>query len=986
MTIELNILPHQTETLNSITKVFEDVIIKTDNPIHQNPVINLRDPKIQKNIEDIWSCRRIPKEMQKSRNDNNEILGIDAKLETGTGKTYIYTRLMYELNEKYGFNRFIILVPSTPIKEGTKNFINARYSRQHFADLYPTKNLKLQVLNAQKPHRSGRKMFPESISEFVSGSRQERNKINALLMSDSMLLSKATMENNYDQTLFGSYTQPYKVLAETRPIVIIDEPHRFKRQNKAFQCIEEKLKPQCIIRFGATFPDLENDQGKDYNNLVYDLGANDAFKLNLVKGVAVQTLEGAHIDDGKIKLMDMSYRPRTCTFRNEKTKKSITMEVGDYLNSIDDRFGNIYIEKIWQTNHPDIPRGVTLSNGQVLQKGDIIFSSIYGSTYQELMLKQAINNHFEIEKENFYRENKIKTLSLFFIDSIYSYRGEDNDGAMKLKFEELLIKKIKMEMKEIDEKEVPTSLDRKYYDFLSASMNDIKKTNDGYFSEDNSTKDKDIQESVELILRDKESLLSFKNNNNEWNTLRFIFSKWTLREGWDNPNVFQIAKLRSSGSEISKLQEVGRGLRLPVDEYGNRLDEEQFHLTYLVDYSEREFAEKLISEINRETKTSQDVSEMLSEVAKKHKLTEEQLLADLLIKGIIDADKNVKENKWNELISLYPEFNKGLVQGKIVDKNKKEQYKVKIRPDRFKEIQELWNKINEKYYLKLDSISDGDLKEAVYNILKKDNIYEQLVLHTIEQKTEKESGEIKLKERHAGHFNSDETLPYNEFVIRVQKHTAISPIVFHQALVEYSKEKQLPTDFFNLNTLNNFISAFQEWIEKAFIKRFSYKKLGITAKETALTYADGTMREEIVQGNLGIIKDEGAIVPDKFLYESFVYDSPKEKETIMLSDIEEVTVFGKIPRRSIQVPLYYGGTTSPDFMYVLKKKNGELVLNFIVETKDYENTRQHRKDEEYRIESAKVFFEALKKDGIPIKFEKQLKNDDIVTMIKEALI
>src|SRR5699024_7998262 len=205
MTIQLKILKHQTEALNSITNVLRDVRISNKNPIHQNPLIDLNDHQIKKNIADTWSSSysTVPKNMQKSRKDNNEVLGIDAKLETGTGKTYIYSRLMYELNEKYGFNKFIILVPSTPIKEGTKNFIEANYSKQHFAYLYPKKRLDLQVLNAQK-NSSGRKMFPTSIAHFARGSRQERNKINALLMSDSMLLSRKTMEkDDYDQTLFG---------------------------------------------------------------------------------------------------------------------------------------------------------------------------------------------------------------------------------------------------------------------------------------------------------------------------------------------------------------------------------------------------------------------------------------------------------------------------------------------------------------------------------------------------------------------------------------------------------------------------------------------------------------------------------------------------------------------------------------------------------------------------------------------------------------
>lgn len=988
MDIQLKILPHQTECLKAMTGVFKDVRITSNNPIYQNPMIDLNDEQIKENINKIWDgeeleLKPIPKSMRKRIDDG--ILGIDAKLETGTGKTYIYTRLMYELHKQYGFNKFILLVPSTPIKEGTRNFIEADYAKRHFADLYPTSTLKLEVLNAQKPHRSGRKMFPQSIAEFARGSRLERNRINALLMSDSMLLSKRTMEkDDYDQALFGSFTQPYRALAETRPIVIIDEPHRFKRENKAFQCIIEQLKPQVIIRFGATFPEDPKTKETDYNNLVYNLGACEAFNDTLVKGVAVQTLEDTDPDDGKIKLMNISYRPRTCVFRNELTKQNFTMETGDNLSMIDEKFGGISIEAIWQTGDPDIPKGVTLSNGQILQQGDIIYSSVYGTTYQELMLKQAIDNHFRQEKENFFRQNKIKTLSLFFIDSISSYRGKDNDGTLRLRFEELLINRIKQEIKDLETVKPLTVRALEYKEYLEASLRDIKKTNGGYFAEDNSTKDEDIQNEVEKILRDKETLLSFKNEGKNWNTMRFIFSKWTLREGWDNPNVFQIAKLRSSGSEISKLQEVGRGLRLPVDEFGNRMEEEQFYLTYLIDYSERAFAEKLVSEINNDAKVPNSLKGLIGKVAKIRKIDENKLFGELLMAGLVDKEMNIIAGKREELVEKYPEFNTGLKPDKIIDATKGKSAKVKIRPERFNELKELWQKINQKYYLKLDEIPEEELKETILGILTA-GVYDKQIIYATERRTAKGENEVTLKEEIVGYHVTEEVLPYNEFLIKAGKATGVPIQIIHQAIVEYSQVHKLERDFFNNITLQKIINAFQDWLETALLKRFSYHKMGIEPQETALTDVNGNVREYIVQGNLGITKEENLTVPEKFLYDSFIYDSHKEKETISKSNIDGVVVFGKIPRRSIQVPLYYGGTTSPDFMYVLKKKNGDYTVNFIVETKDVQRKSGLRDDEIMRIEAARVFFKALEADGLNVFFEKQMKDDDIVKMIKKLL-
>lgn len=989
MQIQLKHLPHQTDAIRAICKVFEGVKITNNNSVYQNPVIDIKDEVISKNISEIWNgeiegLSSISKNLQ--RNVDDGILGIDAKLETGTGKTYVYTRLMYELNKKYGFNKFILIVPSTPIKEGTKNFIESNYLKIHLSDLYPNVSLKLQVLNSQKNKSSGRKMFPSAIAEYARGTRFEKNRIHVLLSTDKMLLSKATMEkDDYDQTLLGEYTQPYKALKETLPIIIIDEPHRFKRTNKAYQCITNKIKPQCIIRFGATFPYAENREETDYNNLVYNLGACEAFNDQLVKGVAIQTLEEADVDDVNIKLMKISHRPKACIFRNEKTKKTFNLVCGDSLSMIDESFIGIDVESIGKSDETDISNGLTLSNGHVIAVGDIIYSSIYGTTYQELMMKQAIDAHFVKEKENFLRVNKIKTLSLFFIDSIHSYRGSDNNGNLRSSFEKLLTQKLIEEITKIDQLDQKLPKLIEYKEYLNASLNDIKKTNGGYFSEDNSKLDEDIQEEVDKILRDKESLISFKNRDDQWNTMRFIFSKWTLREGWDNPNIFTIAKLRSSGSEISKLQEVGRGLRLPVDEFGNRISGEQFYLNYIIDFSEKKFAEKLINEINTDDRAINSIRSLLSKVAKDRGISENALFAELLTGGYVDKDQNIIEDKRLEMIDKYPEFNTGLQQGKVFDTSKNKLGEIKIREEKFHEIKELWSKINQKYYLSLDNIEDEELERAVRAILAS-NIFEKQIIHTKEKRTIKgENGLVEIKESSAGHLIVDSSIPYGEFLRRLQSATGIAMKMLHSNIVEYNSKNPIDKNFFNKTSLQNFISEFQEWLELSFMKRFSYRKLDVIMTETSLTDIQGNVKKHLPQGNVGIMRSDSLSVPSKFLYDGFVYDSPKERETIENSDIDEVVVFGKIPRSSIRVPLYYGGTTSPDFMYVLKKSSGNHIINFIVETKDVIKDSGLRNEEKLRIESAKKFFETLKEDGLNISFEKQMKKDDIVTMIRKLV-
>ncbi|SDM55805.1 type III restriction enzyme [Aerococcus urinaehominis] len=491
-------------------------------------------------------------------------------------------------------------------------------------------------------------------------------------MTSGMLLSNATMaKDDYDQTILGNFTQPYETLRATKPIVIIDEPHRFKKENQAYKRILEEIKPQCIIRFGATFPDKKGSKDKDYNNLIFNLGSSQAFNQNLVKGVETFMIDAEKENETKLKLMDFKRNPKVCTFRDEETKKFQELSKGDNLSVFGEEFSGINIEEIGPTSDESIKSGVTLSNGQILAKSDIVYGGVYTETYQELMLRQSIINHLETEKENFLRGNKIKTLSLYFIDSVRSYRDEEGGpGHLRIKFENMLSEALNREIHSIGNTKDQRL--QEYKSYLESSLADISKTNGGYFSEDNSTSEEDIQNEVDKILRDKEFLLDFHDAKDNWNTMRFIFSKWTLKEGWDNPNVFQIVKLRSSGSEISKLQEVGRGLRLPVDEKGRRIADEQFYLRYLIDYSEKGFASKLLGEIQADTPgRSMNIKKSLAKIAKIRNKSENEIFGEMLMKQYIDFEGNIQPEKIDDLYADYPEALAELKPNKVLDGNKK---------------------------------------------------------------------------------------------------------------------------------------------------------------------------------------------------------------------------------------------------------------------------------------------------------------------------
>ena len=296
----------------------------------------------------------------------------------------------------------------------------------------------------------------------------------------------------------------------------------------------DRINLLCVIRFGATFPALPKSDQRDYNNLIFNLGSCEAFNSNLIKGVATQMIMQESLHETRVKLLEIKNSPKSCTFRNEKTGKSYDLSTGDSLSIVNDEFGGILVENIGKTENEEIKTGVTLSNGQILAKGDQIYAGIYGDTYQDLMMRQAVKNHIEQERENFFRKRKIKTLSLFFIDSIYSYRGEDGtDGSLRTSFQKMLKESLEAEAQKY--KESSLDIHKQYVSFIEQSLRDIGATNGGYFAEDNSNSDAEIQKEVDEILRDKQALLSFADEKGNWNTRRFIFSKWTLREGWDNP-------------------------------------------------------------------------------------------------------------------------------------------------------------------------------------------------------------------------------------------------------------------------------------------------------------------------------------------------------------------------------------------------------------------------------------------------------------------
>lgn len=974
-------LDHQQKGVDAIVKVFEDVHISRPQQLYENPTVRLTDQKIKENILSVQSDSKYNVDAEyRHPKINPNCLTLDIKMETGTGKTYVYTHTIYELHKRYGINKFIVAVPSLAIKEGAKSFLGDPDVRRHFSNTCGyNAEIDLCVLNAMKI-KKGKRFFPSVVRAFVDGSSQTTNQIYVLLVNMDLLTDSKNhllTRDDYDYGAQGFY-RPLDALKATKPFVIIDEPHRFSRDQKAYSVIMDHICPQCVVRFGATFPEIKSkgknkDPRKDYENLLYNLNSCQAFNQNLIKGVAKEHFESPSKKNEKIKLLSIvSKVSATFSHITALRTKSYVLYKGDSLGSISTDMAGLTIDAIGKDY-------VKFSDGQTKKIGEEFDVSLFATSYQEAMLKLALDRHFETERTNFNRSQRIKTLALFFIDDIVSFRGDANGNGAWLRdsFENLLKERLKEELKKNNSPD--------YRDFLRASLNNLQDCSAGYFAIDNNDRNEKTVEELDNILRNKKKMLSFKDKNGEWITCRFLFSKWTLKEGWDNPNVFTIAKLRSSGSENSKIQEVGRGLRLPVDEFGNRISNEEFLLNYIVDFKEADFADKLVAEINGDTTSSGNtivITEAeLSRVAALRKMDATTLFIELLKKGYVDINKNVVTSMITAFYNDYPEFNTGVNRTKVIDRNKKVTNTVKIRASQYQELKTLWEKINQKYILFFEKEFDKKVEQDFH--LNEGAFTFEIIESkraTVET-TEKEASVISNSgvqyELHG------KTIKYNEFLRRISLSTSLPIRIVHQKVTEYFKNYQYDTMYINESSVTNFISQFNDWTIKNVKGLLHYMKANYNAVETALTDVNGNLRPEIAIDRIGPMFEKGT-PSKKYLYEGIIFESDLEKKNI-ISDIDEVVVFGKIPRKSIAIPTVIGNY-SPDFMYVVKKKDGATELNVIIETKGVDLKSALRNTEQIRIDCAKIFFEQLQKDGFDVKFRTQINNEEMKKIVSELFI
>ena len=954
-------LKHQKLAVESVVSVFDgvDIIAPTGAMSRfRNPILNCEvlNKAYRDNILALYS------QYGEGYKKPTYSKVIDIMMETGTGKTYTYAKTMFELNRLYGLFKFVIVVPTLSIKAGTIDFLSSKSSREHFWEQYG-KSLNLHIVESKKGGKSKKEMIPQAVSNFVNAGNFATKQIQVLVINAGMLNSD-TMSKSFDRSIFDTYSVPFEAIADLGVAMIVDEPHKFTQGNKTWENMQ-KMKPQFTLRYGATFLKQEIE------NLVYSLTALDAFNQNLVKGVIGHITEFENGKNVALKLMSLDgTEARFELAEGDKAKKkSFALLAKESLAKIHPAMQDLSVSKMNRSV-------VVLSNGLELKRGDIINPFSYAQTLQESMITKAIKEHFELERELLTREVKIKPLTLFFIDNIEEYR--EKEGYTRRILEQC----IEAQVRALLESET----DEFYRGYLELTLRDLAATHGGYFAKDNATNDELIEKELEEILHDKQTMLSLENPR------RFIFSKWTLREGWDNPNVFQICKLRSSGSEISKLQEVGRGLRLPVNQYGNRVKDEQFFLNYFVDFTENDFVDKLVNEINEksgaiilddsQTKLSEPMIQAI--LAKYPKYDNEALLLleELDEAGVIKRNNDFKEGGLEYMKQNFaPVFGQGIGTSKIRNSKDKKQ-KVAIRVEKYAELKDLWEKLNQKVILQYNIKSESEFERIFGQFLVKN--YAKFINNEVINSTKKlyidnEVARVYDESSVYNKFNAGiKMMSYADFLQKLAVELNMNIKTLHRVLLVSGLDFN---SCLNMATIRIIKDEFDKYLLYNAMEVFGieYQKVTNTVHPTKFTDAKGMVKKEVLASEVGGVLDESLEVDPNFMLEHLFYDSELEKEN-MLEHIKDVMVFTKIPKNSIKIPVAGGGGYSPDFAYVFNLQNGKKKLYFIVETKNADEYGL-RDTEKQKIRHAEKFFG----DTIKIEFKTQFQNKKITDLIREII-
>ncbi|MCQ2899647.1 type III restriction-modification system endonuclease [Helicobacter pylori] len=965
MKIKFKRLDYQEKCLNQILGVFKGIYFEEPENDAQriaNPVFETEALKnvLLENIEDLRSEQKITQGsvgIEKS-------LNCDILMETGTGKTFCFLECVYALHKNYHLSKFIVLVPSNAIKLGvlksveiTREFFKSEYSNTHLESYEDAERFILA-----SNHKCC--VLVMTFSAF----NKEKNTINQSCLENTNLFNGAK-----------SYMQ---ALASIRPIVILDEPHRFLG-DKTKKYLEQ-LNALITLRFGATFKD-------DYHNLIYALDSKKAFDNGLVKSISVASVGESDEYFLELKEANKKQNEATINYTNLENKtQSVKVKTHDNLGALThiSALEDYIVENITK-NEVRFLNGVNL----LLDQKEPFSYFVEGE--QEVMLKEAIKSHFEREEGLF--KKGIKALCMVFINGVNSYLSENEQPAkLALLFEKLY----QQELEEVLKK----PLDENYREYLERAREDIKRVHGGYFAK--SKKEGDEAQVIELILKEKEKLLSFDFD------LRFIFSQWALQEGWDNPNVMTICKLAPSHSNITKLQQIGRGLRLAVNDKGERITKEHAdfdfvnELVVIVPQVEGDFVGAIQQEISEHSLIKHAFS---GEELEKSGMVKKGYYGALFekLEGLGFGERTDDENfkltlNQNEFLKKEPELEK-LKDEKYLDfeklkdflkdrlvgnprvrnKNERKTEKIKINKENFKKFETLWAGLNHQARIAYAIDSESLIDEIVKKINASFKVSSKSVSVTTHKKVETMVNNpiTNTVERESACVWS-----LHEFISALSNKVKLSFKSVAKVLENIDENKFNEIKKNEQEGLKRLEELFLEAIYQNIEDKISYQMRETTIKNRkndAFYDEKGEIRE-FLDGSLGADKYEikNSSAREKCLYENFMQvDSEIEKDTIEESNDTKIIVFGKLPR--VKIPIGLNQTYSPDFGYVVENNDKKVLL--VVETKGVDKKSELRPEEKRKISTAKKFFEALKKQGVNIEYQTKLNNDQLSALINEVL-
>jgi type III restriction enzyme len=889
---------------------------------------------------------------------SGEGLDFDIEMETGTGKTYVYLRTAFELAKKYNFRKFIILVPSVAIKEGVTSSI--KLMKKHFDELY--------AIPFDPNVYSG--SSAEEVQSFATSTS-----VQILVMTiDSLRGDKNTRVIHQNRDKLNGL-RPIDYLRATRPIVIMDEPQNM--ETMLSQTAVGELDPLCTLRYSATH--------RKTRNVVYRLDPVDAHELGLVKQIVVAEALQQGADAGQyLKLISVKNEKGfvakielACRKESDGTieRKVLSIKNGQDLSAVT---GNQAYEG-WRVNELSIePESVEIFPRGVIAAGEAIGGS-NDSIYRE-MIRETIREHFR--KDVQLREKGIKVLSLFFVDKVASFLGEgsSNDSAngdFANWFDELFEeeKNNKPEWKKLLPEE-PSQYRRAYF----ASIKGKKGSPDEYTDTSGTSKNDD--DAYDLIMRDKARLLDENEN------VRFIFSHSALREGWDNPNVFQICALREMGGTTERRQTIGRGLRLPVNQLGDRVPDRNIaQLTVVANESYREFADSLQKEYTESGVSIGMVRQgEFAKIPRVDSNGQEKLLGfagsksiweELLKRGFLDIEGRVTANFRPEIkgFSLgpipdffWPEDEIFRIMGNSkVERFIKQQRKRKTRTLNKElyanpEFEEFWRTISQRTTYRVALDRDEVIRKSV-NKIKSDDPIQPLRVQVTRAGLKLVRGGTKTSETatRSAELNGAYQLP--DIITELQEATSLTRKTLVDILVASNKLGQF------ISNPNDFISMVKKHLQnvlaEAVVEGLQYENIGGYVYELRELQKDGMEERDLFIDRLYEVKNKQKTDFDFIQIDSEGIDAPERQFAELLDSREDVKLFMKLPDKfKIETPV---GNYNPDWA-IIKQVDGKDHIYMIRETKSTMDESKRRPTENAKIKAAEKHFEAIGLKGESVDY------------------